>query len=288
MPSSTRPDHATFWQATIDVPADVVDRVEIALADLALALSDFEIAGRSDRRLQALFDAPPDRQALADALTGLDFTLAPVVSRDWVAESQRLHTPIDAGRFHVHGSHRAPAAGRSRHAIEIDAGQAFGTGSHETTFGCLLALDRLARRRSYRRTLDLGCGAGILAFAMAQCWPGRVTAADNDPVAVQVARDNARRNSLATRVKAQICADDGRPVLGLGQNYDLIVANILARPLVGLAGPITRSLAAGGDVVLSGLLANQEAMVFAAYRARGLRLKHRLPRSGWTTLIVGR
>ena len=113
--------------------------------------------------------------------------------------------PIDAGRFHVHGSHRAPAAGRARHAIEIDAGQAFGTGGHATTLGCLLALDRLARRRSYRQILDLGCGAGILAFAMARCQPGRVTAADNDPVAVQVTRDNARRNSLATRVTAQIC-----------------------------------------------------------------------------------
>jgi len=287
MPSSIQPDDATYWQATIDVPVDAVDRVELALADLVLALSDFEIPGQPERRLQALFDREPDRQVLAGALAGIDFTLSPVEARDWVAESQRLHTPIDAGRFHVHGSHRPPAVGRSRHAIEIDAGQAFGTGGHATTFGCLLALDRMARRRSYRRVLDLGCGAGVLAFAMARCAPGQVTAADNDPVAVQVARSNARRNGLGQRVTALTCADDGRPVLGRGRNYDLIVANILARPLVGLAGPITRSLAAGGDVVLSGLLAEQEAMVFAAYRARGLRLKQRLPRAGWTTFIVG-
>ncbi|MCZ6764445.1 MAG: 50S ribosomal protein L11 methyltransferase [Alphaproteobacteria bacterium] len=288
MPSSTPPEQTDYWQATIDVPVAAVSRVEAALVDLALVLSDFDIAGRSERRLQALFDAPPDRATLDHALAGFDFTLTPVKARDWVAESQRLHTPIDAGRFHVHGSHRPSRPGRARHAIQIDAGQAFGTGQHATTFGCLLALDRLARGRRYRRVLDLGCGAGILSLAMARCWPVRVTAADNDPVAIQVTRDNVRQNALGPRIDAQTCADDGRPVLGRGRHYDLIVANILARPLIGLAGAVTGSLTAGGDLVLSGLLVEQEAAVFAAYRARGLRLKQRLPRAGWTTLIVGR
>ena len=188
MPSSTPPEQADYWQATVDVPVAAIGRIEAALTDLALALSDFEIPGRSERRLQALFGAPPDPARLRQAFAGFDFSLNPLVARDWVAESQRLQAPIDAGRFHLHGSHRAPPPGRARNAIQIDAGQAFGTGQHATTLGCLLALDRLARGRHYRRVLDLGCGAGILGLAMARCWPDRVTAADNDPVAIRVLR----------------------------------------------------------------------------------------------------
>src|SRR6266404_4068788 len=125
---------------------------------------------------------------------------APVPARDWVAESQRGLAPFRAGRFYVRGSHVEGRWPRGSLPLIIDAGMAFGTGRHETTRGCLLALDRLARRRRFVRLLDLGCGSGILAIAMARLWGAAVLAIDNDPQAVAVARDNAAINGVAERV----------------------------------------------------------------------------------------
>jgi ribosomal protein L11 methyltransferase len=205
--------------------------------------------------------------------------------RDWLSENRRAFPPLRVGRFFVHGSHWRGPAPSGTIAIEIDAATAFGTGEHPSTRGCLLALDDLARRRRFRRPLDIGTGSGVLAIAAAKRLHRRVVAGDIDPEAVRVARHHARRNGLAGTVRVVRAA--GCRSRGLRRaDYDLVLANILARPLALLARDLKRALAPGGVAVLAGLLPRQEAQVLAAHRAQGLALARRIVIDGWSTLIV--
>jgi ribosomal protein L11 methyltransferase len=242
--------------------------------------------------------APPERGALDAALTvaalGTGVGVPPVQvgelpETDWLAENRRALPPLTVGRWYIHGSHvtAPPPAGAT--ALRIDAGLAFGAGSHESTRGCLLALDRLAKRHRFRRPLDLGCGSGILALAIARRWHVPILAVDVDPVAVATTRLNAAANRAAHFVRA-VVADrvPPRDVIAQSSGHDLIMANILARPLIGLAPNIGRALAPGGVVVLSGILAHQARAVAAAYRAQGMALADRLVLGEWPTLIMRR
>ncbi len=232
------------------------------------------------------------RLALAAASSGgrLDRVVEErLPERDWLAENRRAFPPIRIGGFFIHGSHwpgpnkaRAPAG---MIAIEIDAATAFGTGEHPSTRGVLLALDRLARRRRFRQPLDIGTGSGILAIAAAKRLHRPVLASDVDDAAVRVASHHVRRNGLAGRVRV-VCAPGYRSRALRGSVYDLIFANILARPLAHMARDLARAIAPGGLAVLSGLLERQEAFVLAAHRAQGLALERRLVIDGWSTLIL--
>src|SRR5205814_982299 len=164
--------------------------------------------------------------------------------RDWLAENRRDFPPQRIGRFFIHGSHWHGRAAPSSIPIEIDAATAFGTGEHPSTRGCLLALDRLARRRRFRRPLDIGTGSGILAIAAAKRLRRPVVAGDIDPEAVRVARHHARRNGLASRARFLRTAGYRRRALRR-HKYDLILANILARPLALMARDLKRTLAPG-------------------------------------------
>ncbi len=237
--------------------------------------------------------------AAASAAAGLrppDFSIEDLPDLNWVVESQKALPPVKAGRFHVYGSHveEPPPAGAI--PLHIDAGIAFGTGHHESTRGCLLALDDLARRRrrwgtggwrAPRRSLDLGCGSGILSIAMARLWPGPVVACDVDPDAVQVAQENARLNGVGGRLRVALCDSPRRRPAARGGPYDLIVANILAGPLRHLAGDLCQCLAPRGVMLLSGFLASQERTVLEPYRARGLRPRRRIALGDWMTLVLG-
>jgi len=216
-----------------------------------------------------------------------DFRIEALPDLDWVAESQRALPPIRAGRFYIYGSHVGNAPPAASIPILIDANAAFGTGRHESTRGCLLALSLMAKRRRFRRPLDLGCGSGVLAIAMAKLWPVSVTAADNDPTSLAVAHSNARLNGVAARVRP--LASDGYRSAALARRgpYDLIVANILAEPLAAMAGGLACHLAPGGLAVLSGLLTRQERIVLVPHRLHGLRLVGRLRIGEWSTLILG-
>jgi ribosomal protein L11 methyltransferase len=239
--------------------------------------------------VEAIFTTPPDAHDLAQRLeqAGLDVAaLVPVTlpEVDWVRATLERLTPIRAGRFLVHGSHdrgRHPPGGV---AIEIDAGTAFGTGHHGTTQGCLLALDAVLKRGRPKRVLDVGSGSGVLAIAAALASHARVMAGDIDPEAVRVTRDNARINGA--RVTACRAAGADAPAIRVQAPYQVILANILARPLVMLAGPLRRISAAGGTVVLSGLQVDQERWVTAAYRGHGFRLARRIRLDGWSTLVL--
>jgi ribosomal protein L11 methyltransferase len=246
-------------------------------------------------RIELLHAGQPDRRHIASALAALaavagierlDVTTRRLPERDWLAETAAQFPPQRVGRFWVHGSHiqARPPAGTV--PIHIDAGLAFGSGEHATTRGCLQAVDRIAKRRRFRRVLDLGSGSGILGIAAGRCWPACVLAVDDDPAAVEVTRINAMRNGVGSRLRPLLSDGLSNPVVRVMGGYDLILANLLARPLIGLAGGLARTLAPRGRVVLSGLLARQASRVAAAYRAHGLRLESLIEEAGWVTLVM--
>ncbi len=287
-----------LWQSRFVVPSAAVELFLAELEDAALSVSAFEEPGqgRGDGWwVELIHCGEPDKQALAGRLAPLaersglgriDLTIAPLATANWLARVAASFTPHRIGRFWVHGSHvrEAPPAGAV--PIRLDAGLAFGSGEHASTRGCLLALDELARRRRFGRVLDMGCGSGILAIAAAKCWPARVLAVDNDPQAVAVARDNARDNGVAERVRARRSDGYRSSAVRAGGPYDLILANILADPLCAMARHLARHLAPGASAILSGLLDLQAAAVIDAHRAAGLRLRRRIELETWSTLVL--
>ncbi len=247
-------------------------------------------------RLDAYYHAAPDLLSVTKAsrdilplLADSDFSIAPVPDANWVAVSQAALPPIAAGRFLIHGSHDRSTARGKRFAIEIDAGEAFGTAHHASTRGCLLALDRLARRRPFHRVLDLGCGAGVLAIAAAKRFPAaRITATDIDPRAIDVARVNARINGVTPRLQLATATGVDHALLRGDRRFDLILANILAEPLIELAPQLARLVLPGGFIILSGLLDSERRPVRAAYAASGLSAWSALSLNGWTILTLRR
>jgi ribosomal protein L11 methyltransferase len=281
-----------LWAIRVRLPAAQVAAAEAALEPLGVALSSFEADGGASWTVEALSESEPDRRAVQSLLKAAAMppaTIRYVPPRNWVAQSQRLLAPIRAGRFFLHGAHfrGVPPAGTLR--LEIEAGLAFGTGRHETTRGCLLEFDRLAREgRRIRRPLDLGCGSGILALAMARLWAVPVLAADNDAQAVAVARDNARINGAADLVRVVKSQGFAAAPLRGQAPFDLIAANILARPLCRLAPGFARHLAPGGLAILSGLMVEQEEEVTAAQQRQGLRLARRRRLGDWSVLVFAK
>jgi ribosomal protein L11 methyltransferase len=223
-------------------------------------------------------------QALGSDFFGLDLHQEDLPDIDWVTHSLGILTPVHAGRFVVHGSHDRGCASTGEIAIEIDAGQAFGTGHHETTAGCLQMLSRVIRNHKPRNALDLGTGSGVLAIATAHLSHIPVLATDIDPIATQIARENVRINQAQTYVRCQTATGFHRKEMREAAPFDLIIANILARPLMQLAPQMARHLSRGGNIVLSGILESQRDKVLAAYRTQALYHRKTLWRNGWVTL----
>jgi ribosomal protein L11 methyltransferase len=189
----------------------------------------------------------------------------------------------------VHGAHDRSRFAMRRLAVEIEAGEAFGTGHNATTVLCLQALDVLVRRRRFARVLDLGSGTGVLAIAAARALPNaRVLASDNDPVAVAIARDNARLNRVGNRVEIVLAAGLAHPTLRRAQPFDLVLANLLPGPLIDMAPAMHAAVRPGGVAVLSGLLSHQAREVAGTYLASGFRLLARRRDAGWSALLLER
>jgi ribosomal protein L11 methyltransferase len=205
---------------------------------------------------------------------------------DWVARSLEGLKPVTAGGFYIHGSHDIDASPAGQTAILIDAAQAFGTGHHETTTGCLEAIDRVLKRKRIRRPLDVGTGTGVLAIAIAKRAKLPVIAGDIDPVAVRTAAANARQNGVGSLVTAVEAAGVDNRTTAENAPYDLVVANILSGPLATLAPSISRVSGRHATLILSGILNVQAQRVIAAYAAQGAILKERIVRGDWTTLIL--
>jgi ribosomal protein L11 methyltransferase len=225
-------------------------------------------------------------RALLAGFPGLSVVSQQLADADWVALSLSGLPPVRAGRFFVYGAHDAGRVPAGAIAIRIEAGAAFGTGHHGTTVGCLTTFDALLKGRRFRRVLDVGTGTGVLAIAAARAGALRVVGTDIDPVSVRIAALNARLN----RAHCRFCAARGLndPLVRRAAPYDLAFANILARPLIDLAGDIASALRPGGVVILSGLLRTQAGAVRAAYGMRGFRFVRRLDIDAWTTLVMAR
>jgi ribosomal protein L11 methyltransferase len=256
---------------------------------LAVAINETDEAARM-WNLVAYFESEAEaRQAGERLLPFLGPSALAVVALpdvDWVRRSLEGLAPVAAGRFFLYGSHDRDRRRAGGISLEIDAGTAFGTGHHATTSGCLLAFDALLKRKPPCRVLDLGCGTGVLALAAARALRRKVLASDIDPVAVAVTRDNARNNAAGPWVGAVIAPGLKHKRIAASAPYDLIFANILARPLIALAGDLACSLAVGGSVILSGLTRDQEPALRAAYRNRGLIPESPLRIGNWSTLVL--
>lgn len=254
----------------------------------------FEIEDGSGRwEVGAYFLDPPQEavlMVLAAAFGAADFALSELPEIDWVAKVRRELHPVEAGRFFVYGPHDADKVPEGRVGLQIEATVAFGTGHHGTTQGCLLAFDRLASAGfAPARVADIGCGTAVLAMAAAAVLPAaQVIAGDIDAVAVEVARANVAINGLGGRIDCVEAAGFGHPDLAARAPYDLIFANILKGPLIELAPDMAAHAAAGGRVILSGLLTVQAEAVGAAYAAAGFTPESRDDLGEWSTLVLRR
>ncbi|MET3855237.1 50S ribosomal protein L11 methyltransferase [Rhizobium sp. OAE497] len=227
-------------------------------------------------------------EALTAAYPELSVEREVIPDVDWVAKSLEGLKPVRAGRFLVHGSHDRDKVRSGDIGIEIDAGQAFGTGHHGTTAGCLEVIDRVMRSRTVRNALDLGTGSGVLAIAVRKLKNIPVLATDIDPIATRVAAENVRTNGISSGIVTKTAPGFHSTAFSEYGPFDLIIANILARPLIRMAPKLTDNLAAGGTVILSGILASQRWKVLSAYNGQKLRHVRTIWRNGWVTIHLDR
>lgn len=269
--------------------------LEVVFEDDGLSLALLEVDEDADLHEISLYaDADVDaiEARVRDALAGIgpsrQIAREVLPDIDWVARSLEGLMPVRAGRFFVHGAHDRRKRRSGDLAIEIEAGLAFGTGHHGTTAGCLEMLEQVALRERPRNALDLGTGSGVLAIALAKLTHIPVLATDIDPIAVKVAAANARLNRIKAYVETVTAPGFHHPIFAARAPFDLIVANILARPLMKLAPQMAGHVAPGGSTVLSGILDRQRDAVVAAYVGQKFRHVHTLHREGWVTIHLKR
>lgn len=287
--------HATPLETiSVSVPEAALEAFEAALSNACDTVGFFRDEDTGDWRVEGVKPVGANdaelaaSMALATTVTGVSPVLehAATAAEGWLARTYASFPEQLIGRrFAIRGTHLAGPPSAGRITLMLDAGLAFGSGEHGSTRGCLMALEPVARRRP-RRILDLGTGSGILAMAASRLLKRPVVATDIEPWSVRVTRDNARLNGLSRVVRPRLA--DGWRDKGVrrGGPYDLVFANILARPLCAMAKQLARNLAPGGAAILAGLLANQARGVLAAHRRQGLRLERMIPQGTWTTIVV--
>lgn len=295
---------AESWKLTLPCTKAEAEAIAADIAPLALLdpppvlmTSEADPSQADDWRLDAYFESEPDADSIALIRTlvpsagAVEPVVEPLGDADWVTLSQEGLEPIHVGRFFVHTAAHADKAPAGAVAFAIEAGQAFGTGQHETTSGCLLMLDRMKREGArFRQVADIGTGTGLLAFAARALWPGaRLIASDIDPIAIAVSAENAEVNGVPVgrgrgEVELVVAAGMAHSRLRRRAPFDLIIANILAGPLIDLAPAIAGAVAPGGSLILAGLLDHQAERVASAYRRQHMRLSARIDRGEWPTL----
>ena len=289
---------APVWRIAIDLP----DQSCVPTFDEAISFEDAvvtaqEIDGGPRWSLICHCTAEPDRNVVETkiviaaanaAIDPPDVVIEKIPAIDWVAEYQSRIKPVTIGHFFIFPSHFQGDVPEGLIGIKLDAGNAFGTGEHESTSGCLVALERLRDNGIVvERGLDMGCGSAILAIAMARLWPaGKIAAVDSDPDSVRTGAENVVVNNCADTVGIAESDGYGAAVVQSSAPYDLIAANILARPLMAMAPDAAAVLKAGGQAVLSGILTEQATMVQETYEAAGFAPTDRLEIGKWTTLVL--
>lgn len=242
-----------------------------------------------------VFDMEPDdvatliRERMGDKGQELDLDTE-IVPEDinWVAKSLEGLDPVWAGRFVVHGAHDRDKVPDTAIGIEIEAALAFGTGHHATTSGCLLALDHLLRQRHYDRILDLGTGTGVLAIAAAKLTKQTILATDIDPVATRTAAENAKLNNVGPLIRTFTAPGVNHGLFGLEGPFDLVIANILAKPLMQMSTMLAARMTYSATLVLSGLRVEDGPRILFAYGQHGFHLFKRYQKDGWLTLTLVR
>ncbi|MGB7656509.1 MAG: 50S ribosomal protein L11 methyltransferase [Novosphingobium sp.] len=291
------------WKLTALAPRGAIEAALLAHEDAfdwdaEIVISGSEIAEDrpDDWQLEAWLPRKPtnqDRAAVAGLFAGNAprFTQEKLPQTDWLTHSQQGLEPIRAGRFYVHTPEHPPLCEPGVRDFCIPASQAFGTGQHATTAGCLEMLGEMKKRGVVvRNCADIGTGTGLLAFAALELWPHALaTASDIDAVCLDVVDDNARANDIAMGARGgelTMLVADGmeHPLLQVRGPYDLVIANILAGPLIDLAPHFAKSMVPGGHLLLAGLLETQEAGVRRACRRAGLRIAERLVNGDWSIL----
>ncbi|GGF15454.1 ribosomal protein L11 methyltransferase [Youhaiella tibetensis] len=260
--------------------------------DLALTASAHEDAETGEWVFEATVESPANLEAfneLARQTLGGDVAFAieaidPEIN--WVAKSLEGLQPVSAGGFYIYGSHETAPVPEGLIGLKIEAAQAFGTGHHETTTGCLEAIERVLERATPANVIDIGTGTGVLAIAIARKTGLKVLATDIDPIAVTTTVENARDNDVGELIEGVVAEGLESDVITGKAPYDLILANILAGPLMGLAPGMSRIAQSGASIILSGILETQAQAVIAAYAENGMPLLQRLQRKEWTTLIL--
>lgn len=284
-----------LWHITLDIEPEAAGAYEMVLEPLCVSLVHELDDDERPRRLLGFAEDRPDEAALKQTLaeTARRLSLAePALTvdsfenKDWLSEYARNHPPLEVGRFFIYGSTYEGDLPPGKIALKVEAATAFGTGEHASTKGCLMALEGLSNRYRFERPLDMGCGSAILAMGIAKIWGCRVVASDIDQGSVEVAAYNAQANGIGSYI-LPVCADGyGAPSVFRNGPYDLIMANILARPLSLMAKDLARNLESGGFCVLAGFLERDANWVFAAHRAHGLKLVRRIRVDGWQTLVL--
>lgn len=291
----TDPD---IWEVVIELPTgEHRAAFEASIEEYVTGYAIFEVEGTPRWRLTGYVDGAPDQAAITASVSaaadgaGLktpEIGFAPVAQKDWVAEVEKTLTPIHVPPYYVFGSHIRDTPPANAIAIQIDAGLAFGTGNHETTQGCLQAIEAVYDGRSPSSPIDIGTGSGILAIAVAKRFGIDVMASDIDPIAIDVARENAAINGVGDRLRFAVSDGLDSAEITEAAPYDLVLANIVANPLIALAPDIAAISAPGGYVILSGILREQADNVIAVYSDAGLSLGDRIDLGNWTTLILTR
>jgi ribosomal protein L11 methyltransferase len=283
----------TVW---VDVPETALEVYEAALAAACVTVGFFRDSATGDWRVEGVKAVGGNEAELSAALVlaaGISGVAAPLrrtstPAEGWLARTYAAFPEQRIGRrFSVRGTHLNDPPAPGRITLTLDAGLAFGSGEHGSTRGCLLALERVAHRHP-RRILDLGTGSGILAMAAARLLHRPVLAVDIEPWSVRVVRQNAKLNQLGGLVRPRLGNGWRSPMARAGAPYDLVFANILARPLCLMARDLSVHLAPGGTVILSGLLQAQARGVLAAHLRRGLHLEASIRQGPWTTLVLRR
>ncbi len=277
------------WKARAVLPKLDAQRLSEALEAIEPppVVSAFELGERGLWEVEAFFTEAPDEEDLQRRV-GVAMRVIPIEDENWVARALEGLPPVETGRFFLYGEHSAKKVPANAIGLKIEASTAFGTGHHGTTKGCLLAFEALAKRRTFKNALDLGCGTGVLAMAFARLTRRPAVATDIDPLATQKTIENAKLNRASPYLRAATANGFKTPLIAENGPYDLVFANILAGPLMKLMPGIKANLAKGGHAILSGLLDEQANGILAMARAQGLRLVKRAALEGWITLVLER
>ena len=274
------------------VAPEHVATFEMALEEFASAILTMPIEKGENKGLwevQAIYETQPDiediRRAMGFAsnmcqIVEPEWHLNEMEKKNWLKESLISFPPVTIGKYYIYGSHIKDEPPADKIALQIDAATAFGSGEHQTTQGCLTALNELAEKP--KKVIDVGCGSGILAMAYAKTFNAPVDAVDIDPESVFVTSNSAKINKLDHLMR--VWESDGYK--GVDGQYDLVFCNILARPLINMAGDLKEHLTSGGMAILSGFLIRQERWVLKAHTDIGLKLVAKYRINGWSTLVV--